>query len=223
MKIRQFPFSIAISFVDEPWPDFRFHLIIVLSVIKKLHRIILLKLSIKHVSHDPNVDVVISVLSWPYLGLDPYLQGVSQLTLTPLGGGGQRPPRVFSQIAPEVLGISLWNLSYLSGQQFHTLCQKIRTQVIKGQPWVTSEWRHVSPILINKMGLRNRRHWCSFKATINWLIWNDVELVGLQNCYLGFSKFWKFGTFSKKVQFFFFSKQFPPKSKFSKTVTYVRG
>ena len=92
---------------------------------------------------------------------------------------------------------------------------------IIGQPWVTSEWRHVSSILINKMGLRDRRHWCSFKATINWLIWNDVELVGLQNCYLGFSIFfWKL---SKKVQFFFFSKQFPPNQNFQKTVTYVRG
>ena len=70
------------------------------------------------------------------------------------GGGGQRAPCGFSQIAPEVLGISLWNLPYLSGQQFNTLCQKIRTQVIIGQPWVTSEWRHVSPILTNKMGLR---------------------------------------------------------------------
>ena len=73
----------------------------------------------------------------------------------PAGGGGKGPnPCGFSQIATEVLGISLWNLPYLSGQQFHTLCQKIRTQVIIGQPWVTSEWRHISPILINKMGLR---------------------------------------------------------------------
>ena len=58
------------------------------------------------------------------------------LTLAPLGGGCKGPPLVFSQIAPEVLEISLWNLPYLSGQ-FHTLCQKIRSQVI-GQPWVTS-------------------------------------------------------------------------------------
>ena len=73
----------------------------------------------------------------------------------PLGGwGGQRAPLCFSQIAPEVLGISLWNLPYLSEQQFHTLCQKIMTQVIIGQPWVTSEWHHVSPISISKMGLR---------------------------------------------------------------------
>ena len=69
------------------------------------------------------------------------------------GGGAKGPPCGFSQIAPEVLGISLWNLSYLSGQQFHTVCQKIRTQVIIGQKWVTSEWRHVSPIL-TEMGLR---------------------------------------------------------------------
>ena len=94
--------------------------------------------------------------------------------INPRPAGGQRAPCGLSQIAPEVLGISLWNFPYLSGQQFHTLCQKIMTQVIIGQPWVTSEWRYVSPILTNKMGLRNRRHWCNFKATINWLIWNDV-------------------------------------------------
>ena len=70
------------------------------------------------------------------------------------GGGGQRAPCGFSQIAPEVLGISFWNLPYLSEQQFHTLCRKIRTQVMIGQPWMTREWRHVSPILTNKMGLR---------------------------------------------------------------------
>ena len=32
------------------------------------------------------------------------------------GGGGAKGPLWFSQIAPEVLGISLWNLPYLSGQ-----------------------------------------------------------------------------------------------------------
>ena len=78
----------------------------------------------------------------------------SALTLAPLGGGAKGSPCGFSQIAPEVLGISFWNLPYLSRQQFYTLCQKIRTQVIIGEPWVTSEWRHVSPILTNEMGLR---------------------------------------------------------------------
>ena len=40
----------------------------------------------------------------------------------PAGGGGKGPPCGFSQIAPEVLWISLWNFPYLSGQQFRTLC-----------------------------------------------------------------------------------------------------
>ena len=138
------------------------------------------------------------------------------------GGGGKGRPCGFPQIAPEVLGISLWNLPYLSGQQFHTLCQKIGTQVIIGQPWVTSEWRHVSPMLTTKWVYGNRRHCCSFKATINWLIWNDVELVGLQNCHLGFSKFCIFRKIFKKCQFFSFQDSFPPNQNFQKNVSYVR-
>ena len=58
----------------------------------------------------------------------------------------------------------------------------------------------------------NRRHGCSFKATINLLIWNDVELVGLQNCYLGILKIWKIPqNFQNVRQFFFFFKIFPLK------------
>ena len=68
----------------------------------------------------------------------------------------------------------------------------------------------------------NRRHWCSFKATINWLIWNDVELEGLQNCYLGFARFRKFWKIPKKGPFFYFRDSFPPppNPNFHKTVTY---
>ena len=63
--------------------------------------------------------------------LDDLLRaGTVPLTLAPLGA----QTCGFSQIAPEVLGISLRNLPYISGQQFHTMCQKIRTQVIIGQP-----------------------------------------------------------------------------------------
>ena len=63
----------------------------------------------------------------------------------------------------------------------------------------------------------NRRHGCRFKATINFLIWNDGELVVLQNCYLGFWKFWKFSKISKIFNnFFSFSKFSPSKSTFSK-------
>ena len=71
----------------------------------------------------------------------------------------------------------------------------------------------------------NRRHRCSFKATINWLIWNDVELVGLKNCYLGFWKCWKFPKISKIFNiFFFFFKNFPLKIKiFKKTYNMLEG
>ena len=69
----------------------------------------------------------------------------------------------------------------------------------------------------------NRRHGCSFKATINFLIWNDVELVGLQNSDLGFWKFWKFlknfqnsSKIFKIFDFFFFFKIFPLKIKIFK-------
>ena len=65
---------------------------------------------------------------------------------------------------------------------------------------------------------RNRRHGCSFKATINFLIWNDVELVGLQNCYLGFWNIWKFLKILQNFRrFFFFFKIFPLKIKIFKT------
>ena len=60
----------------------------------------------------------------------------------------------------------------------------------------------------------NRRHGCSFNATINFLIWNDVELVELQNCYLGY---WKTCFFFLKFPNFFsfsFSKFSPSKSIF---------
>ena len=59
----------------------------------------------------------------------------------------------------------------------------------------------------------NRRHGCSFKATINFLIWNYVELVGLQNCYLGFWEFWKFLKIFKIFDIFFLFQNFPPQNK----------
>ena len=59
----------------------------------------------------------------------------------------------------------------------------------------------------------NRRHGCSFKATINFLVWNHVELVGLQNCYLRFRKFGKFLKISKIFNIFFLFKISPHKIK----------
>ena len=70
----------------------------------------------------------------------------------------------------------------------------------------------------------NHRHGCSFKATINFLIWNDVELVGLQNCYLGFGKFWKFPKIKKKSTLFFLFQNCPLKIKiFKKPFNMLEG
>ena len=71
----------------------------------------------------------------------------------------------------------------------------------------------------------NRRHGCSFKATINFLIWNDVELVGLQTCYLGFCiDFENSSKFSKCSTIVFLFQNFPPQNQnFQKTGQYVRG
>ena len=71
----------------------------------------------------------------------------------------------------------------------------------------------------------NRRHGCSFKATVNLLIWNDVELVELQNCYHGFGKLWKFLKMFKIFDnFFFFCKIYPLKIQiFKKTDIMLEG
>ena len=69
----------------------------------------------------------------------------------------------------------------------------------------------------------NRRHGCSFKATINCLIWNDVELVRLQNCYLGFSKCKKIKK-SKIFNIFFLFQNFPPQNQnFQKPYNMLEG
>ena len=141
----------------------------------------------------------------------------------PAGGGGQRAPCGFSQIAPEVLGILLWNLPYLTGQQFHTLCQQIRTQVKIGQPWVTSEWRHVSPILTNKMGLQESPPLVQFQGydQLTYMKWRRIsratKLLSRIFTILKISEK-KF----KKCPFFFLFEAVSPKSKFLKTVTNVR-
>ena len=70
----------------------------------------------------------------------------------------------------------------------------------------------------------NRRDGCSFKATINCLIWNDVKLVGLQNCYLEFSKCSsKRRKFPKFSTFVFLFQHFPPQNQFKKTYNMLEG
>ena len=117
-------------------------------------------------------------------------------------------PCDFSQIAPEVLGISLWNLPYLSAQQLHTLCQK--NSVPGHNRSAVSDVRVMScsADFDQQKGLTgNATKGAVLKSTINCLIWYDVELVGLENCYLGLSKFWKFRKIFKKIFIFYlFSK-----------------
>ena len=109
------------------------------------------------------------------------------------------------------------NLQYPLSQHF-THCVKILKSRVS---WFGQKWRQ-SDVMFRRFRAKikvygNRRHGCSFKATINFLIWNDVELVGLQNCYLGFWKFWKFlNIFKIFDNFFFFFKIFPLKIKIFK-------
>ena len=150
---------------------------------------------------------------------------IDTLTRAPLGGLFRATPSRFLATSYKPIQVSPPNFQYPLSQQFYTLYENFKVQGIIVWLQMTSEWRHVPPISTENKGLQKCRHGCSFKATIDCLIWNDVELVGLQNCYLGFSKYWKFTNFfSKFSTFIFLFKNFPLNIKiFKKTVQYVRG
>ena len=82
---------------------------------------------------------------------------------------------------------------------------------------MTSEWRHVPPIWTNNKGLQEtppRAQFLSYDQ-LSYSIY--VELVVLQNCYLGFVKFWKFRKkIKKKSSKFYISETFPLKNKIFK-------
>ena len=104
----------------------------------------------------------------------------------PTGGGLFRaPPLVFLRYLLNQCRYHHQTCSTLSPNNF-THCVKIlKSRVLLfGHKWRQSDvmFRRFRP-KIRVYG--NRRHGCSFKATINFLIWNDVELVVLQNWYLG--------------------------------------
>ena len=143
----------------------------------------------------------------------------------PTGGGYfEPPPSRFLAISSKPMQVSPPNLQYPISQHFYTLCKILKSRV----SWFGHKWRQ-SDVMFRRFRPKirvygNRRHGCSFKATINFLIWNDVELVGLQNCYLGFGKFCNFPIFQNFQQFFSFFKIFSPQNQnFQKTVQYVRG
>ena len=136
------------------------------------------------------------------------------MTLTLVPQGRLKGPLCgFSQIAPEVLGISFLNLSYLSGQPFHTLCQKIRSQVIIEQPWVTPEWRHVPPIFTNKNGWQEAPPRAQFLTydQLSHMIWRRISrATKLLSRIFKISKLEIF----QKISFFFFLKKSPQNQNF---------
>ena len=154
--------------------------------------------------------------------------GVHGAPLNPRPTGGlfrAPPPSRFLAISSKPMQISPPNMQYPFSQQFYTLCEILKSRVL----WFGHKWRQ-SDVMFRRFRPKirvygNRRHGCSFKATINCLIWTDGELVGLQNWYLGFSKFWKFLKNYKIFNiFFFFFKNFPFKIKiFKKPYNMLEG
>ena len=141
------------------------------------------------------------------------------------GGLFRAPPLVFLRYLPNQCRYHHQTCSTLSPNNFTHCVRILKSRVL----WFSHKWRQ-SDVMFRRFQPKisvygNRRHGCSFKATINCLIWNDVELVGLQNCYLGFSKFWKLLKISKFFNIFFsFSKFFPLKIKiFKKPYNMLEG
>ena len=97
------------------------------------------------------------------------------------GGGAISSPLDLLRYLLNQCKLSPPNLQYPLSQQCCTFhCVKISKPRLSyfGHKWRQSDvmFRRFQP-KIRPYG--NRRHRCSFKATINCLIWNDVELVGL--------------------------------------------
>ena len=110
------------------------------------------------------------------------------------------------------------NLRYPFRHQFSTGRPKIFSEVVIGQPWITSEWRHVSPISTKNKHRRKTLPWAHFfPASFSFLLSEEVEKAALQpvvtlpflpilieenwtswknapmevlHCYIGFFNFW---------------------------------
>ena len=80
---------------------------------------------------------------------------VSSLTRAWLGGGGYlEPPSRFSAIVSKLIDGSSRNFQYPQLHQFYTLYAKESLTSMIDQPQMTSEWRHVRPILMQNKVLR---------------------------------------------------------------------
>ena len=125
------------------------------------------------------------------------------LTRAPTGGYFEPPFSFFLRYLLNQCRYHYQTGSTLSPNNF-THCVKILKSRVSqfGHKWRQSD------VMFRRFRLKirvygNRRHEFSFKATINCIIWNDGELVGLQYCYLGFSKVWKFRKKDKIFNIFF--------------------
>ena len=105
---------------------------------------------------------------------------------------------------------SLSNLQYPLSQQFYTLRDFLKSGY---HSFAIKNVRFRPKIRV----YGNHRHGCSLQATTNWRISNDVELVGLQNYSLRFSKLCNFRKITKIFNLFFsFLNLSPSKSCFFK-------
>ena len=119
----------------------------------------------------------------PYFGnnFGGLSRGAKSLNPRPTGGGGlfRAPPLVFLRY--------LLNRCSYHRQTCSTLSPNIFTHCVKILKSRVSQFGHKcrqSDVMFRRFRAKiriygNHRHGCSFKATINFLIQNDVELVGL--------------------------------------------
>ena len=91
--------------------------------------------------------------SWSFFDPQHFFQCAENILNLRPAGGPKAPLWFFANSSWSTRNFALKLAIPLRATILH-LVLKIRTQVIIGQPWVTSEWRHVSSILTNKMGLR---------------------------------------------------------------------
>ena len=84
------------------------------------------------------------------------------LTRAWLGGGYFEPPSRFSAIAAKLMDESSQNFQYLQMHQFYTKCAKKKFIPMIGRPWMTSEWRHVWPILMQNKDLQEPSYRAQF-------------------------------------------------------------
>ena len=139
----------------------------------------------------------------------------SKWRVNPRPAGGDTPHCTLLNIAQKRKGIELRNFQNPFLHQLRTFWLKKNFTPMIGQPWVTSQWRHVLLFqLIRICGNRCHTLILKIKTIRRKLVWSETN--GLQNRSLGFLKVWKFRKFLFSPCFLFLQKKNPQISKFSK-------